>query len=51
VRDKDQGMQMQWIGCVLVIDRGLHYSRHFLALLAHELAHSNSFDLSEPVQI
>lgn len=45
VRDDDQGLQMQWIGRVLVIDRGLLYSRHFPALLAHELAHANSFDL------
>jgi Zn-dependent protease with chaperone function len=45
VRDEDQGMQMRWIGRVLVIDRGLLYSRHFPALLAHELAHSNRFDL------
>jgi hypothetical protein len=45
VRDKDQGMQMRWIGRVLVIDRGLLYSRHSPALLAHELAHYNSFDL------
>jgi hypothetical protein len=45
VRDDDQGMQMRWIGCVLVIDRGMLYSRHFPALLAHELAHINSFDL------
>ncbi len=45
VRDDDQGMQMRFSGCVLVIDRGLLYSRHFPALLAHELAHANSFDL------
>lgn len=45
VRDEDQGMQMRWIGCVLVIDRGLLYNRHFPALLSHELAHANSFDL------
>ncbi len=45
VRDDDQGMQMRWIGFVLVIDRGLLYSKHFPALLAHELAHTNSFDL------
>jgi hypothetical protein len=45
VRDEDQGMQMRWIGCMLVIDRGMLYSRHFPALLAHELAHANSFDL------
>ena len=45
VRDEDQGMQMGFIGRVLVIDRGLLYSRHFPALLAHELAHVNSFDL------
>ena len=45
VRDEDQGMQMHWIGFVLVIDRGLLYSRHFPALLSHELAHSNSSDL------
>ncbi len=45
VRDDDQGMQMRWIGLVLVIDRGLLMSRHFPPLLAHELAHVNSFDL------
>lgn len=45
VRDEDQGIQMRWIGCVLVIDRGLLHSRHFSALLAHELAQANSFDL------
>lgn len=45
VRDEDQGMQMRFIGLVLVIDRGLLYSRHFPALLAHELALANSFDL------
>ncbi len=45
VYDDDQGMQMRFIGFVLVIDRGLLYSRHFPALLAHELAHVNSPDL------
>ncbi len=45
VRDDDQGMHMRWIGLVLVIDRGLLMSRHFPPLLAHELAHCNSFDL------
>ena len=45
VRDDDQGMQMRWIGLVLVIDRGLLMSRHFPPLLGHELAHANSFDL------
>jgi hypothetical protein len=45
VRDDDQGMQMRWIGLVLVIDRGLLMSRHFPPLLAQELAHANSFDL------
>jgi Zn-dependent protease with chaperone function len=45
VRDEDQGMQMRFIGRVLVIDRGLLYGRHFPSLLAHELAHANSFDL------
>jgi hypothetical protein len=45
VRDDDQGMQMRWIGLVLVIDRGLLMSRHFPPLLAHELARVNSFDL------
>ena len=45
VRDDDQGMQMRWIGLVLVIDRGLLMSRHFPPLLARELAHANSFDL------
>lgn len=45
VRDEDQGMQIRWIGFVLVIDQGLLYSRHFPALLAHELAHANSLDL------
>jgi hypothetical protein len=45
VRDDDQGMQMRWIGLVLVIDRGLLMSRHFPPLLAHELAHIKSFDL------
>src|SRR5260370_9864959 len=38
-------MQMRWIGLVLVIDKGLLMSRHFPPLLAHELAHVNSFDL------
>ena len=45
VHDDDQGMQMRWIGLVLVIDKGLLMSRHFPPLLAHELAHVNSFDL------
>ena len=45
VRDDDQGMQMHWIGLVLVIDRGLLMGRHFPPLLAHELARANSFDL------
>lgn len=45
VHDEELGMQMRWIGCVLVIDRGLLYSKHFPALLAQELAHANSFDL------
>ncbi len=45
VRDDDQGMQIRWIGLVLVIDRGLLMSRHFPPLLAHELTHVNSFDL------
>ena len=45
VHDDDQGMQMRWIGLTLVIDRGLLMSRHFPPLLAHELAHVNSFDL------
>jgi hypothetical protein len=45
VRD-GRGMQMRWIGWVLVIDQGLLESKHFPALLAHELAHYNSFDLS-----
>lgn len=45
VRDADQGMQMRWIGLVLVIDRGLLMSRHFPPLLAHELARASSFDL------
>jgi len=45
VQDDDQGMQMRWIGLTLVIDRGLLMSRHFPPLLAHELAHVNSFDL------
>jgi len=45
VRDNDQGMHMRWIGLVLVIDSGLLQSRHFPPLLAHELAHVNSFDL------
>lgn len=45
VCDDDQGMQMRWIGLVLVIDRGLLMSRHCSPLLAHELAHANSFDL------
>jgi Peptidase family M48 len=44
VRD-GRGMQIRWIGWVLVIDHGLLESKHFPALLAHELAHSNSFDL------
>jgi Zn-dependent protease with chaperone function len=38
-------MRMRWIGLTLVIDRGLLMSRHFPPLLAHELAHVNSFDL------
>ena len=45
IRDDDQGMQMRWIGLVLVVDRGLLMSRHFPPLLAHELARINSFDL------
>jgi hypothetical protein len=45
VRDDDQGMQMRFIGFVLVIDRGLLFSRHFPALLAQELARASSFDL------
>ncbi len=45
VRDDDQGMQMRFIGFVLVVDRGLLYSGHFPALLARELAHTCSFDL------
>lgn len=45
VRDDDRGMQMRWIGLVLVIDRGLLMSRHFPPLLAQELAHASSFDL------
>ncbi|MGH2496585.1 MAG: hypothetical protein ACRDIV_17945 [Ktedonobacteraceae bacterium] len=45
VRDADQGMQMRWIGLVLVIDSGLLDHRHFPPLLAHELAHVSSFDL------
>lgn len=44
VRD-GRGMQIQWIGWVLVIDQGLLESRHFPALLASQLAHSHSFDL------
>ncbi len=44
VRD-GRGMQMRFIGFVLVIDRGILNSPHFPALLAHELAHVNSFDL------
>lgn len=46
VRDDNQGMQMRFIGFVLVIDRGLLFSQHFPPLLAHELAHVNSFDLA-----
>ena len=45
VRDDDQEMQMRWIGLVLVIDRGLLMSNHFPPLLAHGLAHVNSYDL------
>jgi Zn-dependent protease with chaperone function len=44
VRD-GHGMQIRWIGLVLVIDQGLLGSKHFPALLAHELARCNSFDL------
>lgn len=44
VRD-GRGMQIRWIGWVLVIDQGLLESRHFPALLASQLAHSHSFDL------
>ena len=44
VRD-GRGMQIRWIGWVLVIDQGLLESKHFPALLASQLAHSHSFDL------
>jgi hypothetical protein len=44
VRD-GRGMQIRWIGWVLVIDQGLLESKHFPAMLAHELAHSHSVDL------
>ena len=40
-----RGMQIRWIGWVLVIDQGLLESKHFPALLASQLAHSHSFDL------
>ncbi len=44
VRD-GRGMQIRWIGWVLVIDAGLLANKHFPALLAHELARSSSIDL------
>jgi hypothetical protein len=44
VRD-GRGMQIRWIGWVLVIDQGLLESKYFPALLASQLAHSHSFDL------
>jgi len=44
VRD-GRGMRIRWIGWVLVIDQGLLASKHFPALLAHELARYHSFDL------
>jgi hypothetical protein len=44
VRD-GRGMQLQWIGWVLVIDQGLLESKHFPAMLASQLAHYHSFDL------
>lgn len=44
VRD-GRGMQIRWIGWVLVIDQGLLESKHFPALLASQLAQAHSFDL------
>lgn len=38
------GLQMRYIGYVLVIDRELLWHRHFPALLAVELGHANSED-------
>jgi len=43
VRD-GRGMQIRWIGWVLVIDEGLLASKHFPALLAHALARTSSLD-------
>lgn len=44
VRD-GRGLQIRWIGRVLVIDQGLLENKHFPALLASQLAHFHSFDL------
>ncbi len=44
VRD-GHGLQIRWVGWVLVIDRDLLVSKHFPALFAHQLGHSHSFDL------
>jgi hypothetical protein len=38
------GLQVRWIGYVLIIDRELLSHRHFMPLLAHELGHTNSED-------
>lgn len=38
------GLQMRWVGSVLVIDRQLLGHRHFPPLLAHQLGHVNSED-------
>jgi hypothetical protein len=43
VRD-GRGMQIRWIGWVLVIDEGLLACKHFPALLAHALARTSSLD-------
>ncbi len=45
VRDDAQGMRLRYVGPVLIVDRALLFSPQFGPLLAHELAHVNSFDM------
>jgi len=38
------GLDMRWVGYILVVDRELVAHRYFIPLLAHQLAHANSED-------